>query len=359
MQYQLSIIVPTKNEEHNIELLINKLFNVCSNIHFEIIFVDDSSDNTCKVIQKFQNQYDNIQLIHRDNATGLSSAVIVGMGNVNSDYICVMDADLQHDEAIIPTMLNIAEIDKKNIVIATRYNQAGNLSAFSPIRKCISYIATQLAEFLLPIKVSDPMSGFFLIHREVYLSARDKLSGIGFKILLDLIFSSDIKLHYSEVSYKFGKREFGKSKLNFEVILDYLLLLIYHKLHIHIPKTYIYFAICGAIGAIIHYITFMIQFLYFDLPIFNAHVVSAFMAILVNYNLNNFITFKKKRGVKSPAKSFIAFLIISLFGILISGSITEKLYNLSGLWLLASVFGVIMASVWNYVLSKIIIWNKN
>ncbi len=354
--YQLSIIIPTKNESGNIEKLCNKLQIACDAINYEVIFVDDSTDNTPEIIQNIQNKSENIKLIHRVNGTGLASAVIEGFANAQSEYFCVIDGDLQHDETKIPQMLNLAITQNLNLVIATRYTDEGDSSSFGKFRQFISNFATKMAKYLLPIPISDPMSGFFLIHKSLFLSAFPHLSGIGFKILLDCILSCKIKIKFQEISYIFGKRESGVSKLNFSVIIDYILLLIYHKTRILIPKDYILFAFCGSVGAIAHYIIFYWVFFVMGIAIFYAHIYSALVAIIVNYLLNDKLTFQNKRKIRSISLSMLIFMVICLIGIFISASVTEKIYGFTNFWFLASISGVFIASVWNFVISRIIIW---
>jgi dolichol-phosphate mannosyltransferase len=166
-----------------------------------------------------------VRCIKRIGVTGLASACIEGIAASTAPYVAIMDADLQHDEKILPEMLNALRYENMDIVIGSRYILGGGLGQWSKSRVFVSYIATKLGRLILRADISDPMSGFFAMPRDLFEEIKNRISGIGFKILLDIFASSPRSLRFKEIPYEFSKRYAGKSKMGLQSVLDYLMLL--------------------------------------------------------------------------------------------------------------------------------------
>lgn len=187
---RLSIVVPTFNESANVLELLRRIEETLGSTGWEAIFVDDDSpDGTACLVRQTARTDPRVRCLQRIGRRGLSSACIEGMLTASAPVIAVMDADLQHDETILPRML--AEVDAgADVVVGTRYANGGGTGDWNGSRKSMSLLATRMSRLILKHSVSDPMSGFFMLRREVLDFSVRELSGMGFKILLDLLTST-------------------------------------------------------------------------------------------------------------------------------------------------------------------------
>lgn len=223
----LSIIIPTLNEEGNIDLLIENIFKQKNSNKWEIIFVDDnSSDDTVAKIIANSIKFTNISYIERSTNKSLSLSCTEGFKKATYDHILVMDADLQHNPKYINTLYDKITSDSADIVIASRFLDKNSKINFSYIRKKISLLAVILANMVLDIKVSDPLSGYFIIDKVFLLKVINNLDNKGFKILLEIIIKSNSVPKISEIPIDFNNRTSGNSKLNLSVIIDFFKILL-------------------------------------------------------------------------------------------------------------------------------------
>jgi len=216
----ISIIIPTFNEERNIEKLLFTIQKILSHtqIVYEIIIVDDSSsDNTISIVKRLSETDKKIRLIVRDSNPGLSESVVEGFDHAKSEFIIVMDADLSHPPERIPDIWHYL-CDGYDIVIGSRYVKGGKIIDWPFKRVLISKGATLLARFLFP-KINDPVSGFFGFNSKIIQKA--KLKPRGYKILLELLGKTDWNSFF-EIPIIFTERSEGISKLRTRTITDYL-----------------------------------------------------------------------------------------------------------------------------------------
>jgi dolichol-phosphate mannosyltransferase len=225
----LSLILPTYNERENLRELFARIDRALAGGCFEVIVVDDDSpDRTWAAAQEFQRHYPWLRVIRRRNARGLASAVIYGFRHCRGDVLGVMDADLQHDAALLPVLLG--KMDHADFAIATRRAVGGSDGKWSKLRRLGSLLATAIARWMTKTPFSDPMSGFFLVRRDIFQSIDVDLRPRGYKILIYLYAKAaqcvgKDALRFAEVGYQFAKRAHGRSKLSFTVIIDYFLML--------------------------------------------------------------------------------------------------------------------------------------
>jgi dolichol-phosphate mannosyltransferase len=197
---ELSIIVPTYNEHPNVMPMVASLDAALGKLRWEVIFVDDDSpDGTASQIREVARRDPRVRVVHRVGRRGLSSAVIEGILASSAPFCAVIDGDLQHDEKLLVTMLETIIKEDLDVVSGSRYVEGGGLGDWHKSRAKISRFATRLSRMVLHADLSDPMSGFFMIRRSAFESRMHNLSGIGFKILLDIFASSKEPLRYREL----------------------------------------------------------------------------------------------------------------------------------------------------------------
>jgi dolichol-phosphate mannosyltransferase len=221
---ELSIIAPTFNEAGNIEPLVARLTASLAGINWEILFVDDDSpDGTSRRVEELARRMPIVRCLTRVGRRGLASACIEGFAATSAPFIAVMDADLQHDEALLPRMLAILRQGDIELVVASRYAAGANLGEHSAFRRLISRLGNWAARRLLGVALSDPMSGFFMLRRELLArSELGRVSGQGFKILLDLVASTRPPARLAELPFTFRSRHTGESKFNPAIGFEFL-----------------------------------------------------------------------------------------------------------------------------------------
>src|SRR5678815_3103264 len=250
---RLSLVVPTFNESGNVGELLRRLQLVLGRDGWEVIFVDDdSSDSTARHVRDIARIDARVRCLQRIGRRGLSSACIEGMMAASAPVIAVMDADLQHDETILPTMLAAIEERDADLVVATRYAAGGGTGDWDRSRKILSWLATKASLAVLRESISDPMSGIFMLRLQVLESTVRGLSGLGFKILLDILATARRPLRVVEVPYTFRERFSGESKLDERVVWEYGLLLADKTVGSLVPVRFLAFAIIGGLGVVVH-----------------------------------------------------------------------------------------------------------
>ncbi len=217
---KLSVISPTLNEAENIPALVEELDRALIDIDHEILIVDDNSaDGTWSIAQKLSETNPHVRAIRRTQNPGLGPAVIDGFSDAHGDVLACIDADLQHDPAILPKMLE--ELQKgADVVVGSRHVDGGSTGDWDRFRRFQSWIATKTAQFLLGIRLKDPMSGYFLLSRKDFREVKGDLNGEGFKILLEILARLGAS-KITEVPYTFRQRARGESKLSSRVIFQY------------------------------------------------------------------------------------------------------------------------------------------
>lgn len=233
----VTIVVPTLNERDNVTLLLRRLESVRPDLRLEVLFVDDSTDDTPSVIAEQVGRHScMVSLIHRPKsarASGLGGAVRAGLLAAQSELVCVMDADLQHPPELLGPLIDEALGSNADVVVASRYRATGDVGVLSGFRVAVSRGSTLLAKLLFPHRlrsVSDPMSGFFLVRRSAIDAAG--LRPKGFKVLLEILVSSGA-LTTSEVPFRFGERHAGQSKASLREGTNYLRRLVQLRAHRH------------------------------------------------------------------------------------------------------------------------------
>ena len=293
---ELSIILPTFNERGNVEPILERINQALGDTSYEVIFVDDDSrDGTADLVRSIALRDPRVRIIHRVNRRGLSSACLEGMMSSSSPYLAVMDADLQHDEQILPQMLQRLKDENLDIVVGSRNIEGGSMGDFDKSRVTLSMLGRGLSEKICRCKIHDPMSGFFLLRRPFLLEVVHRTSGLGFKILVDLLASSPRPVRIAEVPYHFRNRQHGESKLDFMVGIEYLQLLIDKLIGGLIPSSFILFSMVGAVGVLIHLSISGLLLSAFGRTFLAAQTISTVVAMTANFLLNNAITYRDRK----------------------------------------------------------------
>ena len=352
---QLSIVIPTFKERDNVAELIRRLNIALAGIHWEAIFVDDNSpDGTSERAKELALDDARIRCLRRVGRRGLAGACIEGMLSSSAPIVAVMDADLQHDERVLPQMFRTLTGERVDLVAATRYVEGGSAEAFGEGRGFISRFATKLSRRVLGTSLSDPMSGFFMMRRDRFDEIAGRLSPAGFKILLDIVTAAD-NLKIAEQPYVFGERHAGESKFSVQVGLEFVGLLLAKLSGGLLDPRFIFFAIVGAIGLAVHLFVLKLMLLYFSFP--QSQTVATFIAMTSNFLLNNEMTYRDRRLKGwSMLWGFLGFCAIGTIGALTNIGLADWLYSEREVWWLAGASGALMGAFWNYAMSSLFVW---
>lgn len=356
---ELSLVVPTFNERGNIDPLLAAVREALPGIDWEMIIVDDDSpDGTAEYVRSVAQHEPRLRCVQRIGRRGLSTACIEGMLSASSPVLAVMDADMQHDPTRIPLML--AEIGNgAGIVVATR-SAEGAFDSMSNTRRRISHLSSDISRIILRHNLTDPMSGFFMVRRDVFMGSVRKLSGAGFKILLDLVVSAPADVKIAEVPFVFRKRHAGESKLDANTAWEYLMLLIDKSIGRFIPTRFIAFAMVGTVGVAFHFAILYVVYRLFETDFLVSQAVATAGAIIFNFTLNNRFTFRDRR-LKGAAwfRGLAIFFLVSAAGAVANIGAAGFLFSYEGMnWSVAALAGVLFGVVWNYTLSQTFAWRK-
>ncbi|GLQ54507.1 glycosyltransferase [Devosia nitrariae] len=357
----LAVIVPSFNERGNIELLYEKLAVALKDIPFEMIVVDDDSpDGTAALTRELAQVYPNIRCIRRYGRRGLASACVEGMAATAAPFLAVIDADLQHDERILPQMLEQAK-DGADLVVGSRFAGKGSAAGgLSRTRQRGSELATRLAGLVVGQSVCDPMSGFFLMPRRTFDAVASQLNKDGFKILLDLVATSrrqGRKLSIAEVPYTFRPRHAGESKMSPLIVVQYLGLWLSQMTGGVLPTTFLLFAMVGATGIFVHMAMLGLATGPLGLPFVPAQVIATLVAMTSNFFLNNVLTYADRRlhGAKFWL-GLMGFYVICSLGGIANISVASMVYDLRHQTFVSGLAGAVMSSVFNYAVTRVFTW---
>lgn len=358
---EISVIIPTFNEKENIETIVSRVHSALNNqYNFEIIVVDDDSpDLTWKIANDLKVRFKNLKVLRRIDRKGLSSAVVDGFLIASGEKFAVIDADLQHDHTILPQF--VKGLDQFDFVVGSRKVEGGGIDGWSKRRRFVSWSATVLANTLLGTYLNDPMSGFFGIQKKVFDSIVKDINPKGFKILLELIHISK-STSIKEIGYTFKPRIHGESKLDTSVVFDFLYGIISLKFGKLIPTSFVKFSLVGLSGVLVNFIVLKLCKDLFYLSDSSSLLFAIFIAMVSNYFWNNKFTFKENKiiGSYSLFTGFLKFFSISSVGALINYSLSLFLVSKVNMIIyFASFFGILVATVWNYLVNSRFTWKEN
>jgi len=355
---ELAVVIPTYNEQSNIAGIVERLERVLAGISHEIIFVDDDSpDGTSEAVRSIALNRRNVRLIRRIGRRGLASACLEGMLSTAAPYVAVMDGDLQHDESILPRMLLQARQEQLDVVIASRHAAGASMGPFAAERVRLSNLGLKLSRLVLHTNVSDPMSGFFLADRRFIDGCIYRTSGIGFKLLVDLLASAGRPVKLAEVPYTFRMREAGESKLDLLVGFEYLYLVLDKLTGGLIPPRFAMFTVVGAAGVVLHLATLGLLYLSVGASFQTSQVAATMLAMTANFLLNNLFTYRDARLRGSRLLTgLLTFYAACAVGAAVNLSVSGDLFRHGLPWVLSGLAGMAISSVWNYGVTSVTTW---
>ena len=357
----LSVVVPTYRESANVPVLFERLKKVLDGLPWEMIVVDDDSpDGTYVVAFAIAAEDSRLRCLRRVNRSGLAGAVIEGWLASSADFVAVIDGDLQHDESILPFMYAALAAKQGDLIIGTRVPDEAIPAGLSPTRQKLSNLGAWFFERIAGISVRDPMSGFFMTRREIVARLAPQLSPDGFKILVDVILSSEGTLKIAESPYVFRQRLAGESKLSPLVGLDFLGLVAHHASGGVLPTRFVLFAMIGGVGLVVHLIVLSAIIAVmgdrgFDL----GQLVATVAAMASNFALNNEITYRSMRySGLSIVRGFVIFAALCSVGAIANINIASWLFQSRQVWWAAGLAGALVGVVWNYAASNTFVWRR-
>ena len=339
---RFSLVIPTYNESRNLPTLIESLDGLLRprlGSAFEIIVVDDDSpDHTWEVALDLRRRFDSVRIIRRQGERGLSTAVIRGWQAANGEILGVMDADLQHPPEVNLALLD--EIDQgAELAAASRNIVGGGVSDWSAARRVLSRGAQLLGLLVLPSvlgRLSDPMSGYFMVRRSALAAV--ELDPLGYKILIEVVARGRVRW-IGEVPYVFSERADGESKVTWRLYLEYLHHLIKLRRATLSSAKFFAYGLVALSGAVIE------LGLFYELSdpsnlgwgVLQGKLLAAQPALLWNFALNEVFTFREI-GRAQPVRSWsgrlqrlLAFYAISLVTLVVSTLLLFAFHGLAGM----------------------------
>jgi len=361
---QLSLIIPTYQERNNIAEIVQQLTIELDRLipnGYELIVVDDNSpDRTWELAQDLTEQYPHLRVLRRTKERGLATAVVRGWQTARGQILGVIDADLQHPPEVLGQLWQ-AIGSGADLAIASRNVEGGGVSEWSLLRRCLSRGAQLLGLIILPEtigRVTDPMSGYFLLRRETI--AGKVLSPVGYKISIEVIGRGDIG-KIVEVGYEFQERQTGNSKVTWRQYLEY----IQHLFRLRLVRSgrFLQFIAVGLSGVVVD---MSLLYLFSDastlaLPLILSKILAGESAIINNFLWNDRWTFadliRTQTSRRQKFRRFLKFNLICLVGLLLSLTILHLLYNFAiHDRYIANFIAIASVTLFNYWLNLKLSW---
>ncbi|WP_299193287.1 glycosyltransferase family 2 protein [uncultured Erythrobacter sp.] len=362
MTLELAIILPTLNERGNLAPLIERIEKALGAEGWEALIVDDNSeDGTADEARALALSDNRIRVIQRIGRRGLASAAIEGFCATAAPYFAVMDADHQHDPALLAEMLEALKRQEAEICVASRFAEGAKTDGWAePSREKLSGLANRLARRLTGVELTDPMSGYFMLPTSTARALVPRLSGIGFKILLDVLASADQPMKVREFPLDFAARREGQSKLDRAVAFDFLAGLYDKTLGRVIPTRFALFGTVGALGVVVHMAVLAALLFGLGEGFALAQALAVLTAMSFNFWLNNWLTYRDLRlkGWGAVLRGWLGFCLTCSLGAFANFAVATLLEGQGVFWAAAALAGILIGSVWNYALSSRFVWGR-
>ena len=360
----ISIIIPTFNEVKNISCLIKDIEKLLNNLKYEIIIVDDDSpDGTAAVVNKLMERNQNIHLISRIGRSGLSSAIKEGLIFGKGKYLIVLDGDGQHDASCILDLINKIQETNLDMVVASRFLDSSQIKGLSNKRSLGSKIANIVSRTSLSSNyqhLTDYLSGCFCINRKSTELLIRKIEINGFKFLYELLALSKGSLLIREIPLIFKERNYGKSKLDFAIVWDFLISILHNISCRVLPRRAISFGLVGISGVFVQlFITLFLTKIFF-IDFKSALPFSVVCAATSNFLINNQLTFRNNRLRNLDLlKGLLKFLLVASLPVIANVGIATAFYQyISPDTFIAQIAGIAIVYAWNYLASSLFVWNN-
>src|ERR1051325_3222263 len=360
--YEVSLVIPTRNEAGNIEPLLMRLHQAMKGVSTEVVFVDDSTDETPEVIAKLQDWFPRqITLLHRPperRKNGLGGAVVEGFQVAQGTWVCVMDADLQHPPEMLPRLLYQAKKGGSDIVLGSRLAPGGDASSLGWKRMFISQVFPLPTRLTFPQRlrtVTDPLTGFFLTRKAAL--KMDELRPDGFKILLEILISHpDLKV--AEVPIHFGHRNAGESKASVKETVKFLRGLF--RLRLAGQQNFLRFLAVGMSGLFVNSLALAAFTELMGIHYLISAALATQASTLWNFAGTEWWVFGKRQAQHGFWQRLVSFLLMNNAMLLLRGPILTVLVDrLSMNYLLANLASLFAMTLLRYLLADQWIWNKD
>jgi len=365
---EVSLILPTFKEARNIQSLLQEVFDTLRGVQglrFEIIVVDDDSpDGTGQLALDESAKLPGVRVIRRVGETGLATAVIRGWQAAGGEILAVMDADLQHPPSVLTELLKAIRAGS-DLAVGSRHVEEGGVSDWSLNRRIISRTAQLVGLVLLPEvvgRISDPMSGYFMLRRHVV--AGKPLNPTGYKILIEVLARGTVG-HISEIGYVFRERQEGQSKVSTAVYIQYLQHLLRLRMAWLRDSRFVRFCLVGLSGVVVD---MLLLFLLSDPKMLawgltRSKILAAEAAIVNNFAWNDVWTFADLRGGKTSLRRkfhrFLKFNAICFMGLILNVVLLNIQFNWFGMnRYVANGTAILAATFWNYLINKRLAWRS-
>jgi dolichol-phosphate mannosyltransferase len=357
---ELSVVVPTLDEAGNIEPLVQRLSCALDGIAWEVLFVDDDSrDGTADRVRAIGAIDDRVRCLQRVQRRGLASACLDGMALARGRFIAVIDADLQHDESLLPAMLRRLRTGDVELVVGSRYAAGGSIDSWHRARHMLSRCATAASRKLLKLGLTDPLSGFFMADAQTLRRLQPRVAGTGFKLLLDLLTAAPAGLRCAELPYQFATRQAGRSKLGGRVALQFGALLAHRVLAREEGGRMLRFGVVGGLGVLVHLTVLTLARHVLQVGFAPAQTLAVIVSMISNFTLNNVLTFPDRvlRG-RRFFNGLSRFALLCSVGAVVNIVSATLVHALTGQTLAAALAGILVGAAWNYASSSTLVWPR-
>ncbi len=366
MALRLAVILPTLEERGNLPSLFERLKSALDcelgELGWEAIVVDDDSgDGTADEARAMALADSRIRVIQRFGRRGLASAAIEGMCATAAPFVALMDADHQHDPGLLPAMLAAVEGGDADVAVASRFMAGASAEGLAdPRRERKSLVANALARHLTGVQLTDPMSGFFLLRSDRLRMQANRLSGIGFKLLLDILAAAQEPLEIREFPLQLAERRSGESKLDRAIAFDFMVGLYERTFGRLVPTRYALFGTVGGLGVVVHMAVLALLYAVAGQRFVYAQTIAVLVAMSFNFWLNNWLTYRDMRlkGGRELLSGWLGFCATCAVGGFANVAVATLLVANAVHWMLAALAGIVIGSVWNYALSARFVWGR-
>ena len=373
----VSVVTPTYNEADNVGPLVDALNEALGDLPHEIIVVDDDSpDRTWEVAGRIADADPRVRVVRRFDNHGLSPAVMAGLGAARGEVLAVIDADLQHDEAILPEMVRRVREGEADLVVGSRAADGGSYGEWGAGRRVVSWVATLIARLFLRVPTTDPMSGYFALSKATFDEMAPHINPQVFKILLEFIGRRRHRLRVAEVGFTFRNRVAGETKMSPSVIRSYLLAVVELWVGRQVKGQFVLYGLVGASGVVVNLVAFALAEAFdmgaisvgFGRPLRWSLLVGIQVSIVWNFLLNNYFTFWERRfRGRSLVIGLVLFELVSALGVVVHVSVFQFLESTN--WgdralgehlarLAHDGVGFLVALVSNYYLNVNYLWGR-
>ena len=353
---ELCVVIPTFNERHNIEPLIDRLDLALHGVKWRAVFVDDDSpDRTWEEVRRLAADDDRIHCIRRLGRRGLAGAVMEGALSSSADLVAVIDADLQHDERLLAPMLAALREGEADLVMACRQlSQPGATTGLSAFRRTLSRLANRTTAWVAKRELSDPLSGFFMMRQSEFDRLAPRLSPRGFKILFDILATSRGELRVLELPFAFAPRAAGHSKFDQRVVADYTALALSKISRDLFSPRAVMFGLVGLSGIVVHFAVLRTTL---GLGFTLAQFLGAATAMTSNYFLNNALTYRgrSRRGWRLLA-GYAKFVALCGLGLAANVGAATLVRKLGVPWWGSGAAGAVVGAAWNFLSTATAVW---